>query len=206
MSSMQARAPADGVRDWWLVDPSRTTTIHSCSLWSCVCHCAPQRVASLTFTCLWFYPMLMQPRFCPRNFPLRLTQIVSRQQARPGRDAHLPRTTHAYKRHPNLSSTVSTPYNMKTIFDTAVSSSAFGIALFLIQLSLVLVYLRRKSSQFATRSAGRPLPPGPPGIPILGNLFDLPKRSPWLGYRELSRRYGTLSRTFSSSVVKVFRW
>ena len=95
---------------------------------------------------------------------------------------------------------------MKTIFDTALSSLALGIALFLIQLSLILVYLHRKSSQFTTRSAGRSLPPGPPGIPILGNLFDLPKRSPWLGYRGLSRRYGTLSRTFSSSAVKVFRW
>ncbi|KAI0712386.1 cytochrome P450 [Earliella scabrosa] len=35
-----------------------------------------------------------------------------------------------------------------------------------------------------------PLPPGPPRLPILGNLFDLPKGSPRVGYRELSRKYG----------------
>ena len=35
-----------------------------------------------------------------------------------------------------------------------------------------------------------PLPPGPPRLPILGNLFDLPKGSPRVEYRELSRKYG----------------
>ncbi|TBU30022.1 cytochrome P450 [Dichomitus squalens] len=32
----------------------------------------------------------------------------------------------------------------------------------------------------------------PPGIAVLGNLFDLPKRSPWLGYRKISQKYGKL--------------
>ncbi|KAI1785525.1 cytochrome P450 [Ganoderma leucocontextum] len=67
-----------------------------------------------------------------------------------------------------------------------------NIVLLLVPLILTLAHLYRKSSEFAARSAGRPLPPGIPGIPVLGNLFDLPKGSLWLGYRELSRRYGNL--------------
>ena len=81
---------------------------------------------------------------------------------------------------------------MRTILDAAPFLTTPGVAILLVSLSLIAVYLHRKSSEFAIRSAGRPLPPGPPGIPILGNLFDLPKGSPWLGYRELSRKYGAL--------------
>ena len=36
----------------------------------------------------------------------------------------------------------------------------------------------------------RPLPPGPKGIPILGNIFDVPKAREWLAYQEWARQYG----------------
>ena len=64
------------------------------------------------------------------------------------------------------------------------------VVLPLVPLILVFIYLSKKSSEFAARSQGRPLPPGPPGIPVLGNLFDLPKSSPWLGYRDICQKYG----------------
>ena len=35
-----------------------------------------------------------------------------------------------------------------------------------------------------------PLPPGPKGYPLLGNLFDVPIDKAWVGYDELSRTYG----------------
>ena len=37
-----------------------------------------------------------------------------------------------------------------------------------------------------------PLPPGPTPLPILGNLFDLPKERPWLTYTEWGKKFGTV--------------
>lgn len=44
-----------------------------------------------------------------------------------------------------------------------------------------------------TRRKARPLPPGPAGLPILGNLFDVPKGNAYKKYQELSRQYGASS-------------
>ncbi|KAJ6569771.1 hypothetical protein DFH09DRAFT_429601 [Mycena vulgaris] len=42
-----------------------------------------------------------------------------------------------------------------------------------------------------------PLPPGPPGIPILGNALHLPLETPWVAYQSWAKQYGkrTLSRS-----------
>ncbi|PIL22735.1 cytochrome P450 [Ganoderma sinense ZZ0214-1] len=40
------------------------------------------------------------------------------------------------------------------------------------------------------RSRRLPLPPGPPALPLIGNLLDYPKVSPWLAFRDMSRKYG----------------
>ncbi|KAI0699915.1 cytochrome P450 [Cerioporus squamosus] len=37
-----------------------------------------------------------------------------------------------------------------------------------------------------------PLPPGPPALPVVGNLFNIPRTTPWVGYRDLSKKYGNL--------------
>ncbi|KAH8984173.1 cytochrome P450 [Lactarius hatsudake] len=40
------------------------------------------------------------------------------------------------------------------------------------------------------RRRGFPYPPGPPPLPAIGNLLDVPKLSPWLGYANMSKKYG----------------
>lgn len=37
---------------------------------------------------------------------------------------------------------------------------------------------------------GLPYPPGPPCWPVIGNLLDVPKLSPWAGYLEMSKKHG----------------
>lgn len=36
-----------------------------------------------------------------------------------------------------------------------------------------------------------PLPPGPPGDPIIGHVRSLPAESSWLYYAKLQKQYGT---------------
>ncbi|KAF9063065.1 cytochrome P450 [Rhodocollybia butyracea] len=58
-------------------------------------------------------------------------------------------------------------------------------ALLFLTLVLVLCARWRNSPQY-------PLPPGPKKLPILGNLFDIPRKSfIWLDYIEMCRKYGS---------------
>lgn len=38
-----------------------------------------------------------------------------------------------------------------------------------------------------------PLPPGPAGHPIIGNLFELPHSYPWLAYADWAKQYGDVA-------------
>ena len=44
--------------------------------------------------------------------------------------------------------------------------------------------------RWRARSRGRPLPPGPPPLPIVGNLFNMPRSKQWVEYQKLCRELG----------------
>ena len=60
----------------------------------------------------------------------------------------------------------------------------FAITAFLY---LILAFRSHKARR------GLPYPPGPPCWPVIGNLLDVPKLSPWAGYLEMSKKHGTYS-------------
>ncbi|RPD61680.1 O-methylsterigmatocystin oxidoreductase [Lentinus tigrinus ALCF2SS1-7] len=55
----------------------------------------------------------------------------------------------------------------------------------------VLVYLQ-SAIGWRKRSRGRPLPPGPKGLPLVGNVHNAPRFKPWIGYRDLCAQYGDI--------------
>ncbi|KAI0333738.1 CyP450 monooxygenase [Cubamyces sp. BRFM 1775] len=59
----------------------------------------------------------------------------------------------------------------------------FALAVLLLQLLPLRMLLRR---------GGLPLPPGPKGLPLIGNILDMPRYKPWVGLRDLSMTYGNL--------------
>lgn len=61
------------------------------------------------------------------------------------------------------------------------SYAALGAAVVLL---LTVLYLR--PNRYAK------LPPGPPGIPVLGNLLQLPKHFAFLKFHEWSKQYGPI--------------
>ncbi|KAI0354238.1 CyP450 monooxygenase [Trametes cingulata] len=55
----------------------------------------------------------------------------------------------------------------------------------LVAVLLALVVLRVIQSW-----SRRPLPPGPRGLPLVGNAYDIPQKKSWLVYRDLAAQYG----------------
>lgn len=55
-------------------------------------------------------------------------------------------------------------------------------------LLLAVLYALRRVLESRKRST--PMPPGPPGLPILGNVRDMPTDHEWLTFTEWGKTYG----------------
>jgi len=62
---------------------------------------------------------------------------------------------------------------------------------FLVSLFSVLLFLASIWTIYGYRRRGGLYPPGPPPLPMLGNLLDIPKDFSWLAYARFSKTYGT---------------
>ncbi|PPQ69644.1 hypothetical protein CVT24_001217 [Panaeolus cyanescens] len=61
------------------------------------------------------------------------------------------------------------------------------VGTFLLCTALKTILTRKKRNP-----NGLPLPPGPKGLPIIGNLLDMPKDKPWLAYDDWCKVYGDM--------------
>ncbi|KAK0469518.1 cytochrome P450 [Desarmillaria tabescens] len=59
----------------------------------------------------------------------------------------------------------------------------------LVFLAFVVILLHRRFRPHHNRGS-LPLPPGPKGLPLIGNLWDIPAEYPWLTYAKWSASYG----------------
>ncbi|TDL23203.1 cytochrome P450 [Rickenella mellea] len=66
-----------------------------------------------------------------------------------------------------------------------------------IAVGIFFLYLRKRSQH------AHPLPPGPPGLPIIGNLRDMPAKSEWLTFQNWAKRYGDIIHVsmFGQSII-----
>ncbi|KAI0341735.1 cytochrome P450 [Trametopsis cervina] len=70
--------------------------------------------------------------------------------------------------------------------------SSLSADIFFITLVLGVWFLVRRS-RWNKRSRGQRMPPGPKGLPVIGNLLSLPREGhPWITYRDWSYQYGNI--------------
>lgn len=76
------------------------------------------------------------------------------------------------------------PFGQFNLLDVLIPTVVLGYVSFL--------YSRSQTNRRVNPS-GLPLPPGPRGLPLVGNVFDMPKTHNWMKVAEWKEQYGTQS-------------
>lgn len=61
-------------------------------------------------------------------------------------------------------------------------------------LILITAFVRRQMEENRRRPPGTKIPPGPDGVPILGNMLQIPPHHSWLKFKEWADQYGPIIR------------
>jgi hypothetical protein len=69
------------------------------------------------------------------------------------------------------------------VLEAMVSNTVFAISL----LSMLLVYILKSIFSKARKP---PLPPGPKGLPLVGNILDMPSEKDWFTFAKWGETYG----------------
>ncbi|KAJ2915834.1 hypothetical protein MD484_g4605, partial [Candolleomyces efflorescens] len=63
-------------------------------------------------------------------------------------------------------------------------------SLTIVDIGLLSIGLYILKSYLGQRNDAKKLPPGPPGMPVVGNVADMPKEKEWLTFAEWGRKFG----------------
>lgn len=67
---------------------------------------------------------------------------------------------------------------------------------FILSAAIIIALLyKARQSRSASGSSTLPLPPSPPGYPLIGNLFDIPTRDMEVAFHNINTKYGMFHRT-----------
>ncbi|KAI0767308.1 CyP450 monooxygenase [Fomes fomentarius] len=58
--------------------------------------------------------------------------------------------------------------------------------------ALIALYCAHSVLSWRARTRGCPLPPGPTPLPLIGNLLNVSRVKPWIGYKGLCEKYGDI--------------
>jgi len=77
--------------------------------------------------------------------------------------------------------------SLTQVISSLPGSSAAALALLVLSVGILAQQLFKKKDPL-------PLPPGPPGLPIVGNSFQIPLINPWRKQAEWTKQYGPIYR------------
>lgn len=87
------------------------------------------------------------------------------------------------------------------------SLSALRPLLLLAGCLVTILFVRAAAARKRRNPRGLPLPPGPKGLPVIGNLRDMPAddKHPWKAYHELCKEYGGCQQSVFRGLLLILR-